>query len=207
MDFIAILIFAFVLAIDATTVAITDGFCYGLKMEKKTKILIPILFGFFQGFMPFLGYWLFYFLATKIIWLSDVSAYIAAGLLGFLGVKMIIDGIQAIIKSQKKTLEEIEITGKEEPHLRKRQVLVQAIATSIDALAVGISIQVAHIESDTHTNIYLAVIVIALVTGITSAIGLFAGIKIGPFIKKYAPIIGGLVLILLAFNFIFDFMF
>lgn len=207
MPYLTIVLLALVLAIDATTVAITDGFCYGLKMERKTKILLPVIFGFFQGLMPLIGYYLFSLLANNILWLSDISNYIAAGLLGILGIKMIIDGIKEIVKRKKIPQEEDIICEEKTPQLRKREIVVQAIATSIDALAVGISIYVAHSQDNPHPDIWIATLTIAVVTAITTAVGFFAGVKIGPFVKKYAPIIGGAVLITLAFNFIFNFLF
>lgn len=93
------------------------------------------------------------------------------------------------------------------PRLKKRQVLLQAVATSIDALAVGIGIFVGNTQQIAQTNIWIAALIIALVTTATSLTGVLVGIKIGPFMKKYAPLIGGAVLMVLAFNFLFGFLF
>lgn len=201
MKFMAIILYALVLAIDATTVAITDGFCYGQTMKKRRMWLIAGLFGLFQGLMPLIGYWLFFFLEEHIKWLEAAGTFIAAALLAALAIKMLIEGFRAIYKDEQITCDV------NTPRLKKRQVLLQAVATSIDALAVGIGIFVGNTQQIAQTNIWIAALIIALVTTATSLTGVFVGIKIGPFMKKYAPLIGGAVLMVLAFNFLFGFLF
>lgn len=191
MNIITLLLYAVILSIDATTVSITNGMCH-VGVEKKRLFFSSVLFGVFQGAMPLIGYWIYYFLQEEATWVASTGTYVAFILLSLLGLKMIIDGIKAI--KEKEILDcPVSLTN-----LSYKKIWIQAVATSIDALAVGLSICVANFDGISQdTNIFIAASVIALVTFIMSFIGSFAGLKMGVFMKRYAPLIGGLVLVLL----------
>lgn len=194
MSILTLLLYALILSVDATTVAITDGMCH-VGVARRRLWVASALFGLFQGIMPLIGYWAYFFLQERAAWFADAGRYIAFTLLLLLGAKMIYDGIKAI---HDRKLLECPVTLKP---LRYRKILLQALATSVDALAVGLSLCVSNLSatgSGTTTNIFFAASVIALVTFILSAAGAHAGVKLGVFMERYAPLVGGLVLIFLA---------
>lgn len=102
---------------------------------------------------------------------------------------MIFEGIKSIVKPESCPLVD---------DIPNKRVFLQAIATSLDALAVGVSIYVAH----DNTNIWLAAGIIAVVTFAISFVGGLFGKAIGSFFKKIAPIIGGGVLIFIGISII-----
>ena len=127
MSFIEILLIGIGLSMDAFAVAL----CKGLSMKKfnvKAGLIIALFFGFFQAFMPFIG-WLVCKNFEKYI--TKFDHWIAFVLLAFIGVKMIIDSIKEMKHPE---------DSEEEFKLKISELFVLAIATSIDALAVGISL-------------------------------------------------------------------
>ena len=171
------------LAMDAFAVSITDGMCYD-NLNKRKAVTIPLTFGIFQAAMPLAGYFLMS-LFTKYVDLYD--HYIAFFLLLIIGGKMVLDGI----KDARSTAEKVKRKNFYYP-----TVLVQGVATSIDALAVGVSMGT--MKGGNNLNIYGFVGIIGAITFIISIVGVIAGIKIGKLFKNkiyIAEIIGGLVLI------------
>lgn len=181
MALIDILLYAIVLSIDAMAVAATDGICYK-NCNRKKLLFAACLFGIFQGVMPLIGYYLYLIFAESSNWFIVSGKWIAFGLLLFLGGKMAFEGIQAIRKPESCPIKDT---------LTTKELFVQAVATSIDALAVGVSIEIAN----DGTNIWLAISVIAVTTLILSYLAGIFGKTIGRFVKRVAPIIGGIVLI------------
>ena len=171
------------LAMDAFAVSVTDGMCYG-DIGKGKAVSIPITFGLFQTAMPLAGF----FLGTLFIqYIDSFDHYVAFGLLLFIGGKMIFDGIK-------------ELRSGEEQFSPKKfnygEVLLQGVATSIDALAVGISML--SMNGITNGNVFGFVAIIGVVTFLISLGGLILGKKIGTlFAEKacIAEILGGLVLV------------
>lgn len=171
------------LAMDAFAVSITDGMCYN-NLNKRKAVTIPITFGIFQAAMPLAGYFLMS-LFEKYVDMYD--HYIAFFLLLIIGGKMVLDGI----KDARTTAEEIKQKNFSYP-----TVLVQGIATSIDALAVGVTLGT--MDGVNNLNIYGFVGIIGVITFAISLVGVIIGIKIGKLFKNkicYAEIIGGLVLV------------
>ena len=164
------------LAMDAFAVSITNGMCYQ-NAGKRTALLSALFFGFFQGFMPFVGFLAGLAFRKPIAFLDH---WIALVLLSFIGGQMIWgalkEGREAVTTS----------VGKE---LTVRAIFFQAIATSIDALTVGIGFAVMEI------NIWQAVSVIALITFCCSLIGAVLGKSFGVLLKDKAEIFGGVILI------------
>lgn len=171
------------LAMDAFAVSITNGMCYG-DLNKRKGITIPLTFGIFQAAMPLAGF----FLGTLFIdYIDTFDHYVAFGLLLIIGGKMVLDGIKEL-RSQDNEFKPKKFSYPE--------VLLQGVATSIDALAVGISML--SMTGITKFNVFIYVGVIGVETFLISLGGLIIGKKIGKlFANKVciAEILGGLVLI------------
>lgn len=178
MDFITVLMIAVGLSMDAVAVSICDGM--SLKKIKWTDIaFVSGAFGVAQGLMPILGYFVGQTFSGAV---SSYSNLIAFLLLAYIGVKMIIEGIPA---KEEKCIDE------EKPFITGKLILMQAIATSIDALAVGVSFAVIKIQ------IFPAAALIAIVTFALSAVGIWVGRQTGRLLKNKAEIGGGVILILI----------
>lgn len=172
------------LAMDAFAVSITDGMCYN-KLNKGKAITIPLTFGIFQAGMPLAGYFLMSLFEKYV---DAYDHYIAFFLLLIIGGKMVLDGI----KDARSPVEEIKPKNFSYP-----TVLLQGIATSIDALAVGLTINT--MMGDLYFAwVFLLVSIIGVVTFTLSLVGVIIGVKLGKLFKNktfIAEIIGGFVLI------------
>lgn len=181
MEFISVLLIAVGLAMDAFAVSI----CKGLAMKEppfRSILIIGLWFGIFQALMPIIGYFLgnsFYSL------ISDFDHWIAFGLLLIIGLNMIRESLSS---------EEEEMDAS----IDSKTMLILAIATSIDALAVGISLAM------DNTNIYTAALTIGIVTLIISMIGVKIGAKVGGKLGKRAEFFGGLILVLIGVKIVLE---
>lgn len=171
MSFVEIIVLSLGLAMDATAVSMTDGLS-NRKIKVSKALLIGLTFGFFQAMMPLLGF-LFGNLFAELI--ETLDHWIALVLLGYLGGKMLYDGF-------KKGEEEVK-------KLDFKNLIIQGVATSIDAFAVGISFATLHVD------ITLAVCSIGIITMVLSTIGVLIGKKFGDLLNNKATILGGLILI------------
>lgn len=165
------------LSMDACAVSISNGMCYGNR-HKKQIFSTAAAFGSFQAFMPVLG---FFIGSTFSDYISSLDHWIALILLGFIGGKMIIEAI--------KELKEPEACLTSSKDLSTKTLLVQAVATSIDALAVGVGLAVIKVD------ILSAALSIGIITFINSIIGSNLGKKFGQLFKQKAEILGGLILV------------
>lgn len=158
---------------DAFAVSITNGITIKyLRINNALKI--AIFFGSFQAFMPLVG-WLAGLSLRDFI--SGIDHWIAFGLLSLIGCKMIYESIK--IKSSEKKVDPLNVYV----------LLMLSLATSIDALAVGVSFAFLKI------SIVTPIIVIGIVTFLLSFLGVFVGNKSGHFFENKIEIIGGLILI------------
>jgi len=174
MSFLNILLIGIGLAMDAFAVSVTSGVTIR-KMHLRHALLIASFFGVFQAVMPIIG-WSLGGLAAGFI--GDYDHWIAFGLLALIGGKMI---FEAFFGSD---------DGEPKDPLNIYVLFVLAIATSIDALAVGITF------SFLNVSIYGPVIVIGLVTFVMSVIGAYLGNRLGhAFNEKYLEALGGLILV------------
>ena len=164
------------LSMDAVAVSLTNGMVYRMGQDKK--FMMPVFFGIFQGLMPMLGY------CTGGIfseWLVQYSGLIIFLILGFLGVKMLKEGLSR---------EQLE---KKEPSIMTYGVLfMQAVATSIDAFAVGIAF------CSMKVSIYSSAAIICLTTFLCSFLAVLLGKKFGELLGKKAEVLGGSILVFLA---------
>lgn len=179
MSFWEIFLLGVGLAMDAFAVSI----CKGLGMSKvngKQCLVIGLFFGGFQALMPFLGWFLGSTFAEKI---KVIDHWIAFVLLGYIGIKMIADAI-------KEWKEETKVEEMDAP-LDIKEMFLLAIATSIDALAVGITF------SFLDVAIAFACTIIGVVTFVISCGGVFVGNIFGERYKAKAQIVGGVILVVL----------
>jgi putative Mn2+ efflux pump MntP len=175
MGLLEIILIALGLSMDAFAVSITLGL--SVKKPKLKEFLIPgIYFGFFQALMPLIGYFAGINFANKI---HDLDHWIAFVLLGCIGGKMI---YESFAKEDKKT---------NANPFRFGAMILFAMATSIDALAVGITFAFFEI------NIFRAIIIIGVTTFCLSMCGVKIGNICGTKFKSKAELIGGIVLVLL----------
>ncbi len=163
---------AVILSMDAFAVAVCKGLSLS-EIKLRHCITVGAYFGIFQGLMPLIGYLLASTVASKI---TDYSFYIAFGLLTLIGGNMI---REALVGDDEET----------DASLSPKAMLPLAVATSIDALAVGVSFA---LES---VNIVIAVVFIAAVTFVLSGVGVRFGNFVGSKFRKTATVIGGIVLI------------
>ena len=166
------------LAMDAFSVSLANGLNEP-DMKRSKHILIAGTFAIFQGIMPLIGWVCVHTVVTVFTAFESFIPWIALVLLLFIGIKMIYDGVK------KKGGVEGEVIG-----VGIGGLLIQGIATSIDALSVGFTIA----DYDIVAALASALI-IAAVTFIICAAGLAAGRKFGMKLADKAQILGGLILI------------
>ena len=176
MGFLELFLLAVGLSMDAFAVSI----CKGLSMTKagiKEGCICGAWFGGFQALMPLIGFFLGTLFADAIV---AFDHWIAFGLLAIIGINMLKEAFSK---------EEEESSGCD---LSFKTMLVMAIATSIDALAVGISLAMAG-----NVNIWLAILLIGITTFVLSGCGVKIGNVFGAKFEKKAEILGGVILVLL----------
>ena len=178
MDLAVILLTGLALSMDAFTVSVSKGMTLK-NLTTSLGIKIALSFGIFQGIMPFLGWFLGVSFEKYIV---AIDHWIALILLTYLGFNMI------------KGFFEKDEVEENKSYLTNKELFVLSIATSIDALAVGISF------AFTDVNIYYICISITVITFIMCLIGVFLGKKIGNVLSSYAELLGGVILILIGLN-------
>jgi len=178
------------LAMDASAVSMANGLNDN-KMRLRKILLIAGMFGLFQGLMPLLGYMLGHTLyeALDFIEKYHVVPIVALVILFIVGIRMAVDGINCIIDRRKGIEKECEIS-----HLTIKALIIQAIATSIDALSVGIAI-----ADYSVTNAIICALIIAIVTFLICIPSVFIGKKVGLKLGPAAQILGGSILIVIGF--------
>ena len=177
MTIFELLITAIALSMDAFAVAICKGLSVG-KIKPKHMLICGLWFGGFQALMPLIGYFLGGAFADYI---TEIDHWIAFVLLGFIGGKMLFEAFGN---------EECEECGCGDAAFRPLTMLTMAIATSIDALAVGITFALLP-----DVDIVFAVSSIGVITLAISAVGVKIGSVFGAKYKFVAEIVGGVTLI------------
>lgn len=180
MGFTKLFLIALSLSMDAFAVAV----CKGLSLrhpKPRHYIVVGLYFGVFQALMPVLGYWL---ADTFRFLIENVAHWVAFALLLLIGVNM--------IRESRSETECVDCsTG-------FRSMLPLAVATSIDAMAVGVSFALV------GEPIVPAITLIGLTTLVLSALGVFIGSAIGTRYKSRAELAGGIVLILIAIELVLE---
>lgn len=173
------------LSVDAFIVSIAQGMCMKRQLMKKAFTL-AVFFGVFQALMPLIGYFIGSSLAK---YFESFDHWIAFMLLCGIGLKMIYDG--------KKNDNSIECSDEDEQTNYLKLILL-AIATSIDALAIGFSFAFLKI------NIVSAILIIGMITFILCFIGVYLSRFFPIKFKDKANMLGGIVLILIGFRILFE---
>lgn len=179
MLFIELFIIALGLGMDSFSVSICKGLTLK-NIEVKTYIKIGLAFGIFQGLMPVIGFLLGQTFKDII---SNVDHWLAFILLGIIGINMI-----------REAFEKEEVDDK----LDFKNLSILGIATSIDALIIGITFAIMNV------NIIIASLVIIVVTFIMSIIGVRIGNICGCKFEKKAEILGGIILILIGLKILLE---
>jgi putative Mn2+ efflux pump MntP len=175
MGILELLTLAVALSMDAFAVAICQGLSMG-TINRKRMLTIGIYFGTFQAVMPLIGWVLG---SSFQGYVTQIDHWVASALLGIIGINMVRESFQPTETTTNPTLS------------THWELLLLAIATSIDALTVGITF--AFLE----VNIVLSVVVIGVCTCVLSMVGVCIGSKFGAKHESKAKLFGGIVLIAL----------
>jgi manganese efflux pump family protein len=179
MGFFTLVLLALGLSADAFAVSVSNGMC-SCRATKKNALTTAVTFGFFQALMPVLG-----FILGKSF--SDIiyryHHWVALLLLSFIGINMISDAI----KEWKNPEDVCSVTDL----YSAKNLSLQGIATSIDALAAGVSF------AAMQSNIITASLLIGVITMFCCAWGVLIGRKFGTLLGLRAKLIGGVILILI----------
>jgi len=172
MDIGTIVLIAVGLAMDTFAVSIAKGIVIE-RNRRRSALVLASFFGGFQMLMPAIGY--FAGLSFREV-IMGIDHWIAFGILAFIGSKMIYDSTR-------------KENGKKDETIKLHSVLTLAVATSIDALMVGLSF------AFLQTSVIEPILVIGLVTFTLSIVGFFLGCGIGRIFGNKIKIVGGVILI------------
>lgn len=187
-DIITLLFLAVGLSMDAFAVSICKGLCLS-RINMRSSLIVGAWFGGFQALMPLIGYYCgqaFHHLITQ------VDHWVAFGLLLLIGCNMIKEAIEKH-KTFRDTATHFtcDAANSKNP-LGVKTMFVMAVATSIDALAVGLSLAMAETAG---FNIWTSVLAIGIVTALLSMLGLKVGALFGHRYEAKAEFVGGIILI------------
>ncbi len=174
MSILEIILIGAGLAMDASAVCLSAGLVY-CDLTRRQKLSMPLAFAVFQGLMPVAGYFLGSLFADAVDAYSGIISFI---ILGVIGVGMIKEAFSSEEECPRK-------------RLTVKILLIQAVATSIDAFAVGVGFAVSGAE------VFSSAAIIAAVTFVCSLIAVFIGSKAGKFLGRKAQVLGGAILILI----------
>ena len=185
MGFIELFLLGVGLSMDAFAVSV----CKGLAMKKatlKSQMTCGLWFGGFQALMPLIGFFLGAMFADAI---KSFDHWIAFGLLALIGANMLKEALE----------KECDCCEEHDADMSVKTMFVMAVATSIDALAVGISLAMAG-----DVNIWAAIALIGVTTCVLSALGVKIGNIFGSRYEKKAEFAGGVILILLGLKILLE---
>ena len=187
MGFIELFLLGVGLSMDAFAVSV----CKGLALKKatlKSQMTCGLWFGGFQALMPLIGFFLGAMFADAI---KSFDHWIAFGLLALIGANMLKEALE----------QECDCCENHDADMSVKTMFVMAVATSIDALAVGISLAMAG-----DVNIWAAIALIGVTTCCLSALGVKIGNIFGSRYEKKAEFAGGVILILLGLKILLEHM-
>jgi putative Mn2+ efflux pump MntP len=189
MQIYEIILIGVALSIDACALTLANCATYNKTLSKKRAYLMPVFFGLFQGVMPLIGYYVGSFFLG---FLGEFIHYLVSIVFFLLASKIVID----VIKDRNCEKNEDAVCK-----VRKLSIfilLIQALATSIDALAAGVAFAL------DGTNIYSAITIIGLTTFALSFAGVAVGNKFGVIYQKKAEIAGGAVLVIIGIKILLE---
>ena len=179
MSFFELTLLSVALSMDAFAVSVSEGIRM-TRLRHAHALKAALLFGAFQAIMPVIG---FVAGTTVHAYIESIDHWVAMGLLSFIGIRMI---IEACRRSKCETAPACVSNT--------RTLIVFALATSIDALAVGISLAIQ------HADILFCAVIIGCITLAICYFGVILGRRLGCLFQKRAEIIGGLVLVGIGIN-------
>ena len=183
----------FLLALSVSMDAFAVSMCKGLAIKKaglRQCLTCGLWFGGFQALMPLAGYFLGTLFAAAI---EAFDHWVAFGLLAVIGINML-----------KEAFEKGCDCENQNDDMSFKTMFIMAIATSIDALAVGISLAMTGVPVQGEGNIFFTVILIGLTTGLFSGMGVKIGNIFGSRYEKKAQVAGGVILILLGIKILLE---
>lgn len=183
MELWEIFVIGVALSMDAVAASLTDGMAEP-GMPHFRAFLIAGTFGFFQFLMPVLGYYAGYAFTSLV---EKIAPWLSFGLLLFVGGKMIVD---CILEMRKKDSAE-----RAEKNTGAAKILIQGIATSIDALAVGVTMLAAETGKGLPLHVVFCSLIIGAVTFLLSVLSVYIGKRAGARLADKAEIVGGVILI------------
>lgn len=186
MDIFTLVLTGIGLAMDASAVSIAKGMSLSKDKLLEYAFKLAFSFGLFQGIMPTIGYFAG---STFAGYIQQIDHWVAFILLGIIGINMIKEG-------REEKNEEETITG-----ISFKMLLLLALATSIDALAIGVSFAFLNV------NILQASLIIATTTFVLSFICVMVGKSLGTLFQKYAEIFGGTILLCLGIKILIEHLF
>jgi putative Mn2+ efflux pump MntP len=173
LNVLSLAVIAVGLSMDAFAVSVASGFAIR-QLRIRHAFRIAFFFGLFQAVMPIIG-WLAGLSLRE--WIVQIDHWIAFGLLSFIGIKMIVESGR-MVPDKKKT----------DP-LNPVALLVLSVATSIDALAVGLTFALLQV------SIFIPILAIGFITFCLSFAGVYIGNHFGHFFERKIEIVGGVILI------------
>lgn len=185
MGFAELFLIGVGLSMDAFAVSVCKGLNMRGKVNFKHAGVIALFFGGFQALMPLVGYFLGIGFEKYI---TKIDHWIAFLLLGFIGGKMIVEAIKEWNAEDKQEEDKLDI----------KELTILAVATSIDALAVGITFAFLSV------NIWSAISIIGVTTFVLSIIGVVIGNKFGSRYKSKAELAGGIILVLMGIKILLE---
>ncbi|HJF64779.1 MAG TPA: manganese efflux pump MntP family protein [Slackia equolifaciens] len=196
MSIIEIVILGVALAMDAFAVTVSNVFCYR-GASRARLLMLPVAFGIFQGLMPLLGFFLGGLVGNII---EQYAGIVTLVILGLIGGNMIKEGISdpREARAAREAGGDVCDLAPDAAALTLKVVLVQAVATSIDAFAVGVSLRAASV------NIAEAAIIITLTTFLCCVVALAIGKRFGSMLGERAEIVGGVVLVIIGVKALFS---
>ena len=181
MDFLSIFFIAIGLSMDSFAVCISQGMCRQ-RFDAIRAAKVAFVFGFFQAFMPLIGFALGLGFSK---WIASVDHWVAFAILGIIGGKMIYEGL----RDEKEA--PCDCSCQQPAQINFRRVIALSFATSIDALAAGL------IFVPFKDVVFKAVTMIGIVCFIFCFVGIYLGIRFGKNIQINMVLIGGLILIVI----------
>ena len=176
MSLFSIFMIGIGLSMDAFAVSVARGMTMKKEELLRYALTLGFFFGIFQAVMPLIGWW-----AGSCFqeFIASIALWIAFGLLAIIGSNMIRESFRG------------EEEACDDKSLTLKTILILAVATSIDALAVGISFAFLQV------HIWTAIVIIGLTTFVLSFLAVYLGNRLGNLLEKYAGILGGIILILI----------
>ena len=189
MSFISLILIAFGLSMDAFAVSVSNGILIK-DIQIKHMLKIALFFGAFQAIMPVIGWLIGARFSTYVM---SIGHWVAFAVLAILGIKMIYCSFKTEC-----TDDGCGVCKNAREHLSSKALVMLAVATSIDALAVGVSF------SFLNVSIYLSALLIGLITFFICFAGVALGKQSGSLFKNKAEILGGAILTLIGFKILIE---